>query len=267
MRATVDSLQYQVDGPIGRVVLNRPEKRNALDAELIRALAAAFLALEEDDSVRIVTLSGAGKDFSAGVDLFGLRRITEASVMENVRDVDEFAELFMLLRRLRKPVVALVQGRALAGGCGLATACDLILAAESASFGYSEINIGFVPAMVMAILRRNVAEKKAFELIVSGEAISAQEAMRIGLINQVFPDAGFAREAEAKVHRLAEKSASATLLCKRLLYLQDGLTFDAAIRAGADVNVIARMTEDTRAGVTAFLDRRRAPGDGEGPEA
>src|SRR5690606_28525689 len=116
-----------------------------------------------DDAVRVVTLRGAGKDFSAGADIADLDRSATASVLENLHDADLLAKLFLTIRELRKPVVAIVQGRAIAGGCGLATACDLVLATESASFGYSEVRLGFVPAIVMAVLRRNVSEKRAFD--------------------------------------------------------------------------------------------------------
>ncbi|CAN5538570.1 hypothetical protein BH24GEM3_BH24GEM3_07870 [soil metagenome] len=166
-------------------------------------------------------------------------------------------ELFLLLRRLRKPVVALVHGRALAGGCGLATACDLVLAAASARFGYPEVRIGFVPAMVMAILRRNLSEKRAFELIVRGEQLTAAEAERVGLINRVLADDRFEDEAAAYVADLAGLSTSAVQLCKRLLYHQDGMSFPAAVQAGADLNVVARMTEDMQAGVARFLEGKR----------
>jgi methylglutaconyl-CoA hydratase len=156
---------------------------------------------------------------------------------------------------MRKPVVALVRGRALAGGCGLATACDLVLAAGSAQFGYPEVRIGFVPAMVMAILRRNVSEKRAFELIVRGHPVSAAEAERIGLINHVWADDAFEAESAAVLEDLAARSESAVQLSKRLLYNSDAMGFDAAIRAGADVNVVARMTDDMQAGVARFLER------------
>lgn len=253
--AAGQEVRVAIDGGVATLTLNRPEKRNALNAPLLAALKEALRAAEADPEVRVVALRGAGKDFCAGADLEALRAIADASVMENLADVDQLAELFLLLRRLAKPVVALVHGRALAGGCGLATACDLVLASESASFGYPEVRIGFVPAMVMAILRRNVSEKRAFELIVGGATIFATEAERVGLINRVFADADFEREAAAYLRELAERSASAVQLCKRLLYQQDGMTYDAAIRAGADLNVLARMTEDTRAGVARFLGR------------
>ena len=245
-------------GGVGRVTMNRPEKRNALSAELVADLKAALRELDADPAVRVVALEGAGKDFCSGADLSALRRIAGATVMENVEDVDALAELFLLPRRMSKPVVALVRGRALAGGCGLATACDLVLAAGSAQFGYPEVRIGFVPAMVMAILRRNVSEKRAFELVVGGAPIAAAEAERIGLVNRVLPDEAFADEADAYLAGLAERSASAVQLSKRLLYHSDGMGFEAALRAGADVNVVARMTEDMQAGVRRFLDGDRA---------
>jgi methylglutaconyl-CoA hydratase len=242
---------------VARLVLNRPEKRNALDDRLLAELKNALRDCDADPDVRVVSLSGAGQDFCAGIDLAALQRVTDATVLENLEDVDRLAELFLLIRGLRKPVVAVVQGRALAGGCGLATACDLVLAARSATFAYTEVRIGFVPAMVTAILRRNVTEKRAFELIARGDSIGAEEAERIGLVNQVFEDEELEGAARAYTGELAARSASAVQLCKRLLYHQDGMSFEAALRAGADLNVVARMSEDTKAGVARFLDRRR----------
>jgi methylglutaconyl-CoA hydratase len=243
------------DGTVARITLNRPEKRNALSAELVAELKAALREADADPGVRLVAIAGAGKDFCSGADLAALRRIADASTMENVDDVDELAELFLLPRRMRKPVVACVRGRALAGGCGLATACDMVLAAEDAQFGYPETGIGFVPAMVMAITRRNVSEKRAFDLLVGGRAIGAAEAERIGLINRVFPDDAFEAEVDAALLDLAARSPSAVQLSKRLLYNSDGMSFEAAVRAGADVNVVARATDDMKAGVARFLDR------------
>jgi methylglutaconyl-CoA hydratase len=248
------SLVVQREGAVGWLTLNRPEKRNALNDTLVAALKSGIQELNADPAVRVLALRGAGKDFCSGADLSALEKIAAASVMENLEDVDSLAELFLLLRRSRKPVVAVVHGRALAGGCGLATACDLVLASESARFGYPEVKIGFVPAMVMAILRRNVSEKRAFELVVGGEPITAAEAERIGLINRVYADDEFEQRSAEYLSALAGRSASAVELCKRLLYQQDALEFGAALRAGADINVVARMTEDMKAGVARFLN-------------
>ncbi len=257
MTADGEVLLVRREGGVARLTLNRPDKRNALDAALIAALKAALRAADEDPEVRVVALEGAGRDFCSGVDLSALRTIAEGGVMENLDDVEGLAELFLLPRRMRKPVVALVRGRALAGGCGLATACDLVLAAEGAQFGYPEVKIGFVPAMVMAILRRNVSEKRAFDLLVRAQPVAAAEAERIGLVNRVVPDDAFAAEADALLAELAERSPSAVQLTKRLLYHSDAMGFEAAIRAGADLNVLARMTDDMQAGVRRFLEGAR----------
>jgi methylglutaconyl-CoA hydratase len=252
---SADVVLAATDGGIRRLTLNRPDKRNALDAELISALKAALREADADDGVRVVAIEGAGKDFCSGADLSALRKIAASSAMENLDDVDELAELFLLPRRMRKPVVACVRGRALAGGCGLATACDIVLAAETAEFGYPEVKIGFVPAMVMAILRRNVSEKRAFELVVRAQPVAAAEAERIGLINQAWPDSDFDRMRDEYLADLAKRSASAVQLSKRLLYHADGMGFEAALRSGADMNVVARMTDDMKAGVARFLER------------
>lgn len=246
---------YQIDGAVARLTLNRPEKRNALDDTIVSELKQALRAAGGAEGVRVVVIEGAGGDFCSGADLSVLQKIAQSSIMENLEDTGHLMELFMQIRNLAKPVVALVRGRALAGGCGLATACDLILAAESAQFGYPEVKIGFIPAMVMAILRRSVSEKRAFELITNGEPITATEAERIGLINQVYPDSDFTARANDYVMALARKSASAVYLSKRLLYQMDGLSFEAALKSGMDANTICRMTEDCQQGIAKFLKK------------
>ncbi|HWS55012.1 MAG TPA: enoyl-CoA hydratase-related protein [Pyrinomonadaceae bacterium] len=246
---------YAVEGPVALVTLNRPEKRNALNDELVAALKGALRDADAREGVRAVVLTGAGADFCAGADLSALRKISEGSITENLEDAQSLMELFALVRRVRVPVVAAVRGRALAGGCGLATACDIVLASASARFGYPEVKIGFVPAMVMAILRRNVSEKRAFELATRGAELSAAEAEAFGLVNHVFPDDSFEAEVERYVAGFERVSRPAVMLTKRLLYHMDGMNFDAALQSGVDVNTIARMTEDCRAGVARFLKK------------
>lgn len=246
---------YSVEGTVALITLNRPEKRNALNDALIHALKDSLRKADADDNVRVVVITGAGADFCSGADLAALQKISESSVAENLEDARSLMELFALMRRVRVPVVAAVRGRALAGGCGLATACDVVLTARSARFGYPEVKIGFVPAMVMAILRRNVSEKRAFELITLGAEIGADEAERIGLVNQVFDDEKFESEVETYVARFEKVSRSAVMLSKRLLYQMDGMTFDAALQSGVDTNTIARMTEDCQQGIARFLKK------------
>jgi methylglutaconyl-CoA hydratase len=181
----------------------------------------------------------------------------QADVLENRTNAQALANLFLAMRRHPRPIVAAVQGRALAGGCGLATAADIILAAQSAQFGYTEVNIGFVPAIVIAILRRSLSEKRAFELITSGEIISAETACQYGLINRVFPDETFPSDVENYVAKLASRSPSAVMLSKQLLYHTDAMGFEAALEAGVEINAIARMTEDCKRGVGEFLKKAR----------
>ena len=244
---------YEVDSGVARITLNRPEKRNALNDELIAGLKEALRSADRDENVRAIILAGAGEDFCSGADLAALQKISTASVAENLEDARSLMELFILIRSINLPVIAAVRGRALAGGCGLALACDLVLASRSARFGFPEVRIGFVPAMVMAILRRNVSEKKAFELITTGDQISAEDAERLGVINRVLDDEAFEDEVDAFVQQFVKVSRSATSLSKRLLYQTDAVSFEDALQCGVDINVIARMTEDCRKGIERFL--------------
>jgi methylglutaconyl-CoA hydratase len=247
---------YELRDGIARITLNRPEKRNALDGEMVEELKSVFSASAADDACRVVLLTGAGTDFCSGADLANLEKTAQNSVLDNLADARATADLFLMMRNHPRPVIAAVQGRALAGGCGIASACDIILASQSAQFGYPEVNIGFVPAMVMAILRRSVSEKAAFELVVTGEMVSAARAHEIGLVHHVFGDDQFSSEVEAYVAKLATKSASAVMLSKRLLYNMDSMSFEAALQAGVEINAIARQTEDCRKGVERFLKKK-----------
>lgn len=237
------------------LTLNRPEKRNALNDALINSLKDALREADSDETLRSIVIKGAGKDFCSGADLSALRKIAESDVMENLADAENLLELFALIRKIKIPVIAAVHGRALAGGCGLATACDIVLATKSARFGYPEVKIGFVAAMVMAILRRNLPEKRAFELITQGFEFSANEAEKFGLINRVFDDENFDEEVKSYVASYEKVSRSAIILSKKLLYQMDGMTFDAALETGAEINTIARLTEDCRKGIARFLEK------------
>jgi methylglutaconyl-CoA hydratase len=241
--------------PIRVITLNRPEKRNALNDELIAALKSALREADADDGLRAVVLQGAGKDFCSGADLSSIQRIATASYEENVEDASRLGELFELIRQVRVPVIAAVHGRALAGGCGLATACDLVIASKSARFGYPEVKIGFVPAMVAAIVRRNLGEKKSFELLSRGFEYSADEALRYGLVNMVFEDDAFETGTIEYAEAYSKLSGSAVAMTKRLLYEIDARAFSESIRLGAEINARARMTDDCKKGIAKFLEK------------
>jgi methylglutaconyl-CoA hydratase len=246
---------YHVDGAVARITLNRPDKRNALNDALIAGLKKALDQANEDDAVRVVVITGAGEDFCSGADLTALQKISTASVAENVEDARSLMELFLLIRQVRIPVLAAVRGRALAGGCGLASACDIVLASANARFGYPEVKIGFVPAMVLAILRRNISEKRAFELITRGAEISAVDAKQYGLVNQVFDGRNFEEEVNAYATGFVKMSRSAVSLTKTLFYQIDGMAFSDAVETGVDVNILARLTESCQKGIASFLKK------------
>ncbi len=246
---------YEIKNGVAFITLNRPDKRNALNDRIITELRDAMVAAEADDQVRVVILRGAGKDFCAGADLAQLEKSAQASVLENLEGASRMAELFLTMRRLKKPVIAAVHGRALAGGAGLASACDMVIAAGSAQFCYTEVKIGFVPAIVMSIARRNLGEKRAFEILATGKTFSAEEAAQIGFINRVSDDAGFESEVEKYAAEISQLSASALMLTKYLLYQIDSMSFEQAIRAGVDLNIIARQTPDCQNSVRKFLSK------------
>jgi methylglutaconyl-CoA hydratase len=249
------ALLYSIEDSVARITLNRPEKRNALNEAVVAGLKDALRQANDDAAVRVVVISGAGQDFCSGADLGALQKISAASVAENLEDARSLLELFLFMRQTNVPIVAAVRGKALAGGCGLASACDILLASSNARFGYPEVKIGFVPAMVMAILRRNISEKRAFELITRGAEIGAEEAKQFGLVNQIFDDEHFEAEVTAYARGFADTSKSAVALTKTLLYQTDGMTFGDALETGVDVNVIARMSEDCQKGIAKFLKK------------
>ena len=250
-------LLVEVVEGVATLTLNRPEKRNALNQALVQALKDALARAAADDAVRVVAIRGAGRDFCAGADLTELERIAAMSAEENLADARNLGALFVSLRELPKPVVAVVHGRALAGGCGLATACDVVLARFDAEMGYPEVHLGFVPAMVMAILRRKVPEGRAFDLVARGQRVAAPEAREMGLVTHVFPSGSFDEDVARYLGELASRPASALALIKSLLYELGDLGFTEGVERGAHVNVAARMTDACREGVRGFLERSR----------
>ena len=250
-----DILLAARDAGVLTLTLNRPDKCNALSRELIDALRAAADQADLDSDVRVVVIRGAGRDFCAGLDLAELLGSVDRSLDDNEADALRLGELFLSLRRMPKPVIAAVRGNALAGGCGLATACDLVLASSDARLGYPEVQRGFVPAMVLVLLRRLVGEKLAFDLAATGRLLTAEEARHAGLISRVLLPETFDTDIASVAAALAGGSATALGLTKRLLYELDGLSVADGIRLGARVNAVARSTPDLRELVGRFLHR------------
>ncbi len=251
----MNTLLVETIGSVRITTLNRPEKRNALNDELIADLKVALNEADADDNVRAIVIRGAGKDFCSGADLSALQKIAAASHEENLEDARSLGELYKLIRKVRQPVIAAVKGRALAGGFGLALACDVIFAHDEARFGFPEVKIGFVPAMVAAILRRNMTEKDAFATLTLGNEITAAELRDRGIVEAIIQGEDFDSDVIAIAKQYENLSASAVQMTKRLLYDIDTLTFDAAIEHGAQANATARMTDDCQKGIAKFLEK------------
>ena len=249
-------IRVERTGTVGRIVLARPEKKNALDLAAARELREALREFASDAEVRVVVLSADGDDFCAGADLSALNALLDADAATQLADAEALGDVFRVMREMPQVVVAVVRGRALAGGAGLATACDLVFAHEGARFGYPEVRVGFVPAMVMALLRRLIGEKHAFDLVATGRQVSAREALELGRVSRVIAAAEFDAATAQIIHDLAAAPPEALRMTKRLFYQLDGVGFDEGIALAARVNVAARATD-------AFRDilRRFAPKD------
>jgi methylglutaconyl-CoA hydratase len=252
----VDLVLYQIEDGIARITLNRPEKRNALNREMITAFDAALRRAEADQQARVILITGEGKDFCAGLDLLALDRGNDAAITDHLAAARHLANLLLAIRRHKLPVIAAVHGRALGGGAGIATASDQVVISESGAIGYPEINIGYVPAIVAAFLRRSVPEKRLFEILALGQTLTAPEALQMGLVNRLFPEAVFAGNASQYARGLAAKSTSALTLLKNLLNQTDALTLEKAIETGIHVNALARVTGDAQRGFAGFLAQK-----------
>ncbi len=252
---SADRVTMRKDGGVLHLTLNRPDRRNAIDEPMVERLLECVAEADLAHDVRVVALRGAGTDFCAGADLHELLASVEKPPEDNTASATRLGEVFIRMRDLPKPIVAVVHGRALAGGCGLAMACDLVIARSDATFGYPEVSRGFVPAMVMAMLRRAVGEKTAFDLVATGRTVTAEVAVHLGLISRVVAAEQFESEVAQLLGGLAASSPSALALTKRQLYAIDLMDFPEAIKLGARVNAVARSTPDFRKAVERFFKR------------
>lgn len=245
----------QVKDHVATITLNRPEARNALSHALLVALNDALRRAAEDAEARVVVLTGAGEVFCAGGDLSAMG--LDLPMLEAHQARAPFVEFFRLMAHLGKPTLAAVNGHALGGGLGLAIACDIVIAAERATFGCPEIKVGLFPYIAIATLFRNIGRKKGMELILTGDSISAPEAERIGLVNQVVPNDQFAVAVEQMVQRLAKASPAALKLGRDAVYATQDLPFEQALEYLHYVLTLGLATEDARAGIKAFLEKRK----------
>ncbi|MFY9939293.1 MAG: enoyl-CoA hydratase-related protein [Silvibacterium sp.] len=251
------TLHTHTEGGVLTITMNRPDKRNALNPEMMEDLTHAFLAASGDAGCGVILLTGAGSAFCAGLDLDHLETLRAKTPEEHRLDSERIARLLRTLYDTPKPTIAAVNGAAIAGGMGLATICDFTLAIPEAKFGYTEVQIGFVPAIVSAFLRSQIGDKRSRDLLLTGRLIKAPEAFDLGLVTRVVPEQDLMIEARKLAFSLLRNSPAAMRATKRLLSEHANHHLDQEIESAIAANAEARNTEDFKEGIRAFLEKRR----------
>lgn len=250
-------VSYSTKGRVGTITINRPEKRNALNQELVAALTDAFKSAADDATVKVIVLRANGESFCAGADLAYLQQLQKYTFEENLADSRNLMRLYQLIYTLPKVVIAQVEGHALAGGSGLVTVCDFAIAVPEAKFGYTEVRIGFVPAIVSAFLIRKIGEGKAKDLLLSGRLILAEEAAQLGMISRVVLKSQIQSEVDRLAQQLISSASGQSLAAtKKLVDQVQGRSLTEALEYAAKENAAARATEDCRKGIEAFLQKK-----------
>lgn len=252
------NIDLTISNRIGYITLNRPDKRNALSFEVVKELKEAFAKMEKEEAVKVIVLKANGDVFCSGADLSYLQKLQGFSYEENLEDSNHLKELFAQIYTLHKVVIAQVQGHALAGGCGLATVCDFTFSVPEAKFGYTEVKIGFIPAIVMVFLLRKIGEARAKQLLLSGDPVKAEEALRLGLITKVVSKETLAEEVTAFANTLVtSNSAHAMMLTRQMIAQVQSMPLEEALTYAASMNAQARASADCRKGVAAFLNKEK----------
>ena len=242
-------------GRIGIITINRPDKRNALNSIVIDELKEAFTSFDANEEVKIIILRGSGTIFSAGADLQYLQQLQKNSFAENLDDSNSLKDLFLQIYNLKKVVIAEVQGHAIAGGCGLMTVCDYAFTVPEAKFGYTEVKIGFIPAIVLVFLLRKISEARAKELLLGGKLISSDRAYEIGLISKVVSKHELSSYVEDFATDLAKSNSAASMgLTKKLISDVQGMELETALFLAAKTNAQVRDSEDCQRGIAGFLN-------------
>jgi methylglutaconyl-CoA hydratase len=253
----MDTVQYEVRDRIGFITLNRPEKRNALNEDLIKSLSATFDKAASDSSVKVIVLKANGEAFCSGADLGYLQQLQNFSFDDNLADSTRLKDLFLKIYTLNKVVIAQVEGHAIAGGCGLATVCDFIFSVPEAKFGYTEVKIGFIPAIVMVFLIRKIGDQRARQLLLSGNLIGASEAHANGLITSIINKENINDEVLSFASRLIKTNSSQALATtKQMIAEVQSLPLEEALSYAARMNADARGTEDCKKGIAGFLSKQ-----------
>jgi methylglutaconyl-CoA hydratase len=251
-------VEYFAEDRIGFITMNRPDKRNALSHELISDLQEAFTNAESDPTTKVIVLRANGAAFCAGADLDYLQQLQQFSYEQNFSDSSHLKKLFHQIYTLKKVVIAQIEGHAVAGGCGLATVCDFSFAVPEARFGYTEVKIGFIPALVMVFLIRKIGEGKARELLLTGSLISADEAKAAGLINRVTKKDVIQDEVLKFAQQLIQSNSEYSMaVTKQMIGKVQSLNLDDALTFAAEMNAKARESEDCRKGISAYVNKEK----------
>jgi methylglutaconyl-CoA hydratase len=251
------TLTFQSEDSVAIIALTVPEKRNAISTQMITDLLAALEQAQESPA-RVLIITGAGKSFCAGMDLAELNSMGKQTLARNLEDSRRLAKLFYRLYSFPKPVIAAVNGAAIAGGCGIATLADFTLAVPEAKFGYPEVNVGFIPAIVSVFLRRQIGDKRTRELLLSGKIVDAAEMFRLGLVTEIVPSEQLMTRARAIAGTLLAASPTALARAKKLLIDYDKASIRADLEIAIEANADIRSTADFREGISAFLEKRPA---------
>jgi len=238
-----------------KITLNRPEKRNSLDEEMIQELKKAVDKFSDDDKVKSIVITGAGGNFCSGLYLDYLNKISEFDILQNKNDSMAYKEMLCSIYNCKKPTIAMVDGYCLAGGCGIATACDIIVASDKSQFGYSEVKIGFIPAIVMVFLLKRVSETHAKDLLLTSRFISGDEALRFGLINYLVKQDELDNEAKKLCDELNTLPMSSVELTKEMFKNVVNMSFESSLDYAVGMNAITRMTPECKKGIYNFLNK------------
>jgi len=251
----MEFVTYQCENRIGYVTLSRPEKRNALNYQVVSELKKAFEVAANDKEAKVVVLKATGEAFCAGADLGYLQQLQKNSYQENLEDSTHLKELFLQLYTMPKVVIASIQGHAIAGGSGLAAVCDFSFSVPKAKFGYTEVRIGFIPAIVMIFLLRKIGEHKTKNLLLSGRLISAKEAVDYGLINQVVKEDLDQEVTDFAQELINNNSTQSMAAAKQMIAKVQHLTLEEALNYAVEQNAHTRSTEDCKKGIASFLNK------------
>jgi methylglutaconyl-CoA hydratase len=248
----------KISGRIGYLTLKRPDKKNALNGQMVNEIHQGLDHFEKDNAVKVLVIRAAGDVFCSGADLEYLEQMRDFSYEENLEDSHLLRSLFEKIYRFPKVVIAQVQGAAIAGGCGLANVCDFVFATDDSKFGFPEVKIGFLPALVMVFLKEKIGTAKARQLLLTGDMINAEEALKMGMVFRVVEKEALEGEVETFAQKLIHENSGESLAAiKKMLALLPGKSLDEGLRYAAEMNARARNTDDCKKGIAAFLNKQK----------